>query len=233
MQDAAATGLIGPGVGEMAVDTSRRRHSGRHTDSMESPPVSLKVKMHNDGRHVTLRRLTEHEAAAQRDGRRPEGQGSSGHSRRRNSSFSSSDGGDHLAAPGSSADRHWRRTEALEQQQAAHDTAAAVAPPPMYPTGPAIHCSPPPALPQSNTSLIPNQTIDPRTGQYVNVPPPPPIPGSTGGLGFPAGSVTSPGTETSGATEYANNRRRRRAERAQARLVRDGRPGGANTVEFT
>jgi hypothetical protein len=74
------------------------------------------------------------------------------------------------------------------------------------------------------------QGIDPRTGQSYSLPIPPPIPGSSSNLG-PAGSITSPGTETSGATEYANNRRRRRAERAQARLAREGR--GQNTVDFT
>jgi len=35
-----------------------------------SPPVSVKVHMHNDGRHVTLRRLPEEEAAAEREARR-------------------------------------------------------------------------------------------------------------------------------------------------------------------
>lgn len=40
--------------------------------SVASPPVSVKVKMHNDGRHVTLRRLNEDEAAAEREARRRE-----------------------------------------------------------------------------------------------------------------------------------------------------------------
>lgn len=40
--------------------------------SIASPPVSVKVKMHNDGRHVTLRRLNEDEAAAEREARRRE-----------------------------------------------------------------------------------------------------------------------------------------------------------------
>jgi hypothetical protein len=36
-----------------------------------SPPVSVKVKMHEDcDRHVTLRRLKEQEAAAEREARR-------------------------------------------------------------------------------------------------------------------------------------------------------------------
>ncbi|KAH0003116.1 hypothetical protein KCU78_g14062, partial [Aureobasidium melanogenum] len=40
--------------------------------SVASPPVSVKIKMHNDGRHVTLRRLNEDEAAAEREARRRE-----------------------------------------------------------------------------------------------------------------------------------------------------------------
>lgn len=67
----------------------------------------------------------------------------------------------------------------------------------------------------------------PAAGSLQMPVPPPMMPG-----GAPS-AVTSPGTETSGATEYANNRRRRRAERAQARLAREGRTGGGNSVEFS
>ena len=209
LRNEGAAGLAGAGLGAMAADARHRRTSNQNTNSMESPPVSVKVKMHNDGRHVTLRRLTEEEAAAQRRRERR----TSSSRRRRNSSFSSSSGGEALAGP--SNDSRWRRTEAMEAQQAA---AAGKAPPPpaqmSYPT------PPPPGTPG----------IDPRTGGSYSIPVPPPIPGSSSNLG-PAGSVTSPGTETSGATEYANNRRRRRAERAQARLAREGRQ--QNTVDFT
>jgi hypothetical protein len=51
----------------------RRRSRSRHSqgDEIVSPPVSVKVKMHGDrGRHVTLRRLTQQEAAAEREARR-------------------------------------------------------------------------------------------------------------------------------------------------------------------
>jgi len=190
---------------------------------MESPPVSVKINMHNDGRKVTLRRLTEEEAAAQREERRRQRQASAAARRqRRGSSFSASDS---EAGP-SGQDRRWRRTEALEAEQAAQNEAAAI----RTPQAP-ISAPPPPAVPYP-TPPEPG-TIQPGMGHYQgNFPPPPPIPGSASNLGYPAGSgVTSPGTETSGATEYANNRRRRRAERAQARLAREGRTGG--TVEFT
>lgn len=210
---AAATG--GAVLGAAAMDARRRRQEGAHTDSLESPPVSIHVKTQDNGRKVTLRRLTEEEAAAQRAARRQERRASR---RRRNSSLSSS-GGEGLSGSA------WQRTEQMEAaQQAAMDAStprpstAHIVPPNQYPT---------PPLPGTH------QPIDPHTGATYAVPPPPPIPASTSNLG-PAGSITSPGTETSGPSEYANNRRRRRAERAQARLAREGRTGGnTNTVDFT
>lgn len=234
LRDEAAAGLAGAALGAAAADHTRRRHSGRNTESMESPPVSIKVRMHTDaeGRHVTLRRLPEAEAAAQREARRQE-QAAAATRRRRNSSFSSSEGD--ALAPGPSSDRRWRRAEALEAEQAAQNEAAAaaragVAPPPPFPAGPG-----PSTIPSYPTPPPPGvHGVDPTTGRPYHIPLPPPIPGSMSHLG-PAGSgFTSPGTETSGATgatEYANNRRRRRAERSQARLAREGRAG--NTVDFT
>ena len=217
LRDEAAGGLAGAALGAMATDATRRRRDDRRTDSGESQPVSLKMKVHNDGRHVTLRRLTEEEAAAQRVGRNG---GPSGR-RRRNSSFSSSDGGDALRV--TSAERRRRRNEAIEAQQAANDN------------GPSnVYPRPPPPGTHYNAPFAP-PAVDPQTGHTYTAPPVPPIPqGSTmsGHLTSP-GSVASPGTETSGATEYANNRRRRRAERAQARLAREGRGGSGNTVEFS
>ena len=223
-----AAGLAGAALGATAAE-ARRRTSGRNsgnTDSVESPPVSVKINMHNDGRKVTLRRLTEEEALAQREARRKERQAAAANRRRRNSSLSSSDLGEISGqAGGTSTDRRWRRTEALEAQQAAENEAAAAAnlPQPVHTPAASLYPTPPPP----GTGGI---GVDPTTGQTYHVPLPPPIPGSVSNLG-PAGSITSPGTETSGATEYANNRRRRRAERAQARLAREGR--AQNTVDFT
>ena len=223
LRDEAAAGLAGAAMGAAAGDMNRRRRQNNNTDSLESPPVSVKVNMHSDGRHVTLRRLTEEEAALQREERRKQRAASAAARRqRRGSSFSASDS---EAGP-SSNDRQWRRTEALEAEQAAQNAAAAGVLPShsAYPSAPA----PPAAVPYPT----PPEPGTAGHGYQVPLPPPPPIPGSASNLGYPAGSgVTSPGTETSGATEYANNRRRRRAERAQARLAREGRSGG--TVEFT
>ncbi|EXJ61225.1 uncharacterized protein A1O5_12017 [Cladophialophora psammophila CBS 110553] len=243
-RDEAAAGLAGAALGAAAAEDSRRRRrqgsrNNNPTDSMESPPVSVKINMHNDGRQVTLRRLTEEEAAAQREARRKERQASAAARRsRRGSSFSGSDS-EAMGGP-SSADRRWRRTEALEAEQAAQNEAAAQAAATPHsaaartPQPPASVAGPSPAPTVPYPTPPEHAAAQTGTGQVYQVPlpPPPPIPGSASNLGYPAGSgVTSPGTETSGATEYANNRRRRRAERAQARLAREGRTGA--NVEFT
>ena len=227
LRDEAAAALAGATVGGAAMDATRRRHSARNSGSLESPPVSVKVKMHPDGRNVTLRRLTEEEVIAQRAAQRRENRGTSGRRRRRNSSISSGSGGEFLGGGASSEDRRWRRNEALETAQVppTAQTAPGLGPA----AGPSAEYPPPP----SAAALAPNQGVDPQTGQAFNVLPPPPIPGTASGLGGAAGSITSPGTETSGPTEYARNRRRRRAERAQARLAREARAGGGNTVDFT
>jgi O-acetyl-ADP-ribose deacetylase (regulator of RNase III) len=66
---ASGSGALAGGAamaGSLRRDDSRERSEG----SAASPPVSVKVKMHNDGRHITLRRLNEEEAAAEREARR-------------------------------------------------------------------------------------------------------------------------------------------------------------------
>ena len=210
----AAAAAGGAALGLTAAEVQRRRTETQNTDSVESPPVSIHVKTQDNGRKVTLRRLTEEEAAAQRAAQRQQRRGSR---RRRNSSLSSSGG------------EGWKQTERIEaEQQAAIDAGAGASTPrpstinlvqPAYPT---------PPIPGTQ------QRIDPQTGMTFNMPPPPPIPASTSNLG-PTGSITSPGTETSGTgpSEYADNRRRRRAERAQARIAREGKSGNTNTVDFT
>lgn len=52
----------GPGSG-------RSQSNSPHSQGVDSPPVSVKVKMSNNGRHVTLRRLNEEEAARERQSR--------------------------------------------------------------------------------------------------------------------------------------------------------------------
>lgn len=103
---AAAAGAAGLAAGEASNRRDRRHSASLGEGSPASPPVSVKVKMHSDGRHVTLRRLPEDEAAAERAARRKDRNG-----RRRGDSASS------LSGAGSGGER-WRRTEALERQQA-------------------------------------------------------------------------------------------------------------------
>ncbi|KAI9036006.1 uncharacterized protein KD926_002528 [Aspergillus affinis] len=194
---AAGSALAGP-----SSHRRRRSSSRRRDDSVDSPPVSVKVKMHDDGRHVTLRRLTEEEAAANREARRRERR----NSRRRAGSNSSLSGGE------GSYDR-WRRVEELEreqQEQMRREHAAAAAAVPSGTMPPASYAPPP-----SNMSHM--------------APPPPPPPAAGAGMPYGAGSITSPGTYTGteASGDYANNRRRRRAERARARQDRQ------HSVEFT
>ncbi|KAF2109240.1 hypothetical protein BDV96DRAFT_652094 [Lophiotrema nucula] len=187
-------GLAAAAASSSRRDTSRQRSS--EGGSVTSPPVSVKVKMHNDGRHVTLRRLGEEEAAAAREARRRDRQ------RRNNRSGS-------ISSLGNADNDRWRRTEAMEAAQA-QEMAHAPAPIPMpEPTIP----GPPPGPP-------------PQTIHQVPLPPPPPIPAAAGsGMSSPPGG-TMYGTETD-VSNYDSNRRRRRAERAQAKQARLG-----SRVEF-
>lgn len=215
--DAAAAGAAGAAAGLVAGEAlaGRRRDRSRHhsasagEESVGSPPVSVKVKMHSDGRHVTLRRLPEEEAAAERAARRS--------SRDRNGRRRRGDSVSSLGGPDNSlGGERWRRTEDLERQQQMdlererQQLQAAQA--------------------QINAGklAVPAAGPAPPQGQY---PPPPPIPSNSSPLGpgsLGPGSVGSPGTEV---TDYSINRKRRRAERAQAKLAREGR--GQGVVEYT
>jgi len=215
--DAAVAGVAGAAAGLVAGEaiSSRRRDRSRHhsvsagEESVGSPPVSVKVKMHSDGRHVTLRRLPEEEAAAERAARRSSRDRNG--RRCRGDSVSSLSGVDN----GLGGER-WRRTEDLERQQAME----------MERERQQLHA----AQAQINAGKLAVPVAGPSQpqGQY---PPPPPIPSSSSPLGpgsLGPGSVGSPGTEI---TDYSINRKRRRAERAQAKLAREGRSQGV--VEYT
>lgn len=154
----AGSGALAAGAAAGAMSTgspSRRDHSQRRSskdDSSASRPVSVKVKMHNDGRHVTLRRLNEEEAAAEREARKKE--------RRKSRAGSTS-------SLGNSENRaRWRRTEAMEaaqaQEMAQHGAAPLpmpepmVSPPPGPPTasGHHINLPPPPPIPGAGGSVL-------------------------------------------------------------------------------
>lgn len=214
-----SSGLLGPalagGAAATAISTgspSRRDHSqrrGSREGSVASPPVSVKVKMHNDGRHVTLRRLNEEEAAAEREVRRKERQ-----RRNRNGSRSS------LSDLGN--DR-WRRTEALEAQQAQEMAQNAAPPPPSHSSGPLR--MPEPTIPPPPPGPPPNFSGP----GHIPLPPPPPMPAAAPSvLSSPHGTQVYGDTGTD-ISAYDSNRRRRRAERAQAKAARSG----GSRVEFS
>ncbi|KAF2275805.1 uncharacterized protein EI97DRAFT_450633 [Westerdykella ornata] len=194
--------LAAPGAGGPGRDSSR--HSGE--GSVASPPVSVKVKMHNDGRHITLRRLNEEEAAAEREARRERQR------RNRNGSVSSLSNVDN--------DR-WRRTEALEAQQAVEMQQSQAPAPPRAPATAPVPM-PEPVIPG------PPPGPPPVPAQPTPLPPPPPIPAGGGSiLSSPPGTQIY-GTETD-VSNYDSNRRRRRAERAQAKQARQS----GSRVEFS
>ena len=143
-------GLVaGVATGVAAAEANRHQSQNSTGEgSVASPPVSVKVKMHRDGRHVTLRRLPEEEAAAEREARRRERQGKN----QRQGSASSLGGAD--------GSERWRRTEALERQQAEamrsqNAIAAEYRPEGLVP--------PPPPIPSSSISPGTNSVGSPGT----------------------------------------------------------------------
>jgi hypothetical protein len=215
---AAAAGLAAGAAG--AALAGNHRNSSRRRDSegggsVNSPPVSVKVKMHNDGRHVTLRRLDPAEAAAEREARRRQGKGRSG-------SISSQGGG-------ASGDEHWRRVERMEAEQAAqqHNIPPIPAVPQNLPGPPPGPPPPPSSFAGPSTYAGPASTMD-----LGDLPPPPPIPGAAeSGLGGGSpGSIYGSGPSAVD-SRAESNRKRRRAERARALQARQ--EGRGNKVDFT
>ena len=200
----AAAAASGAATGWTAAGASSNRQDRRLSGSggsVATPPVSVKVKMHSDGRHVTLRRLPEEEAAAERQRRSKDR-----HGRRRRGSFSS------LGEASGGSDR-WRRTGTVEQQQQQQQAEAVRIESENLAA----------AQNQSQSQVPPPQNVP------TPLPQPPPIPGSVVGPRPMTASVGSPGTydgeATEASAEYANNRRRRRAERAQAKQAKEQQSG--------
>ena len=193
------TTTSGPAPPPPVFGSPTRRGQHQRNESMSpgedsgvtSPPVSVRVKMHKDGRHVTLSRLPEQEAARRAQARQQTAQ---------NESVSTLSG---EAGPSP----RFRRRDAQERQ---NEEAMRVE--------------------RENLAAARNQAQASRLPVPVtpqNLPPPPPIPDSSGGnrpspLG---GSIGSPSQYTSDGqgTDYANNRKRRRAERARARQAKEER----------
>lgn len=196
--ESSAAGLAVP---ESSTQQDPRRQSGSGVDAgVASPPISIKVKINPEGREITLRRLPEVEAAAERSRRSKER-----HGRRRKGSMNSLSGSD-------GGGNRWRRKEAQRQQEAQVKRPESQNPPPL-------------AQAYNQTQPLPMPT-----------PPPAPAAGSSTGRRPGVGSVGSPGTilegtPTEASATYRDNRKRRRAERSQAQLAKEGRQ--AASVEFT
>lgn len=195
---------------------------------MQSPPVAVKVRMHNDDKgHVTVRRLSEEEAARERAARRAERR-----NRRRRSSEISSGGIEDDLPPGSNQ-RYRRR---MERRSSADQPITNVPPPPPMSSAGGSHLQQamrdsapnPPPLPAQQQAL-PGASANTETFR-----PSPPGAGLGASPPVMAGSgMTSPGDAGTGTdvSAFADNRRRRRAER-QRRLEAARGTGGGNRVEF-
>ncbi|PGH23247.1 hypothetical protein AJ80_02663 [Polytolypa hystricis UAMH7299] len=191
-----------------AAGSSRRRRSGGREESVDSQPYSIKVKMHNGGRHVTLRRLTEEESrrSKRRENRRS--------SRRRQGSASS--------LSGHEGNNHWRRVEDMERQQQEdmeRNAAVSTVGPDASTVAPAS--IPAAILPSAAPSVQPSvPTSAPApTPTPTQLPPPPPIPSGFGNIHSPISTDLS---------SHASKRDRRRAERRT-----QSRQGRHHNVEFT
>ncbi|CAK1355579.1 hypothetical protein CB0940_00706 [Cercospora beticola] len=175
---------------------------------VESPPVSLKMKMHPDGQHVTLRRLNEEEAAAERAARRRERRS------RRASSLSSADEGP----------SRYRRNGAHMRDSSQQPISNVPVPPPAMsnsligsgrpPSELNLPTPPPHRVPQASESPsgVPPVSGPAGSGMVAS-------PGNTGGTDLGTGTDVS---------AFDNNRKRRRAERARRLEASRG-----NRVEFS
>ena len=198
----------GAAVGGAAAGPSsgHRRRSGGRDQSVDSQPVSIKVKMHDHGRRITLRQLTREEASANRETRRRDRHRRS--SRRRDGSLSGTEGGD-----------HWRRVEEMERQQAEEMQREAGQTPVPSTAGPGPAPGPAPSDPAGIPPPGPPPAMDMPSPTGFTPLPPPPIPVGPGGVNSPMSTDLS---------SYASRSGRRRAERRT-----QGRGGRQHSVEFT
>lgn len=167
-----------------------RRDSANTPAIVASPPVSVKVKMHTDGRHITLRRLNEEEAAAEREARHRERR----QRRRRAESLSSG-----VEDEGT----RFRRNDGNRPAANTPNTSASRPPVPAQMDEMNLPPLPATAPPVPTHSSPHGMGFGPP--QMANS-------GLTSGVGSPGTYET--GTDLSA---FDNNRRRRRAERAAAK----------------
>lgn len=225
--DAAAAAAASAGILAAEQEAQRRAESDRETSKDRTPPVSVKVKVHDDkDRNVTLRRLTEQEALAARRARR-----------QRTESMSSLSGSE---APGGSSRTRYRRD--TSRRRAAEEGAESAAESSLSP------------LPQPTPAFAGGKK--PKDSAYYSGQPlqqfgPAGTTPAAGATVSSLGSIQSPGShgtwsgmspagpsvaggmpaagpsEASATASAADRRRRRRLERQNAR------PGASGTVDFT
>lgn len=225
--DAAAAAAASAGILAAEQEAQRRVESDREMSKDRTPPVSVKVKVHDDkDRNVTLRRLTEEEALAARRARR-----------RRTESMSSLSGSE---APGGSSRTRYRRD--TSRRRAAEEGAESAAESSLSP------------LPQPTPAFAGGKK--PKDSAYYSGQPlqqfgPAGTTPAAGATVSSLGSIQSPGShgtwsgmspagpsvaggmpaagpsEASATASAADRRRRRRLERQNAR------PGASGTVDFT
>lgn len=192
-EDEAAAAAAVAGAAGLAAEEAVRRRSGSRSQSQgpsgPNQPVSVKVKMHGDrNQNVTLRRLTEQEAAAEREARR--------NTRRTRADSLSSVSGSETTA---SNPRRYRRDE----RKAERIVQSGGPPPPMAPLSP-----PNPAFAGGKR---------PKDSAYYSGRPEGsgPGPGGPGSVGSPSSRGTWSAVSPSGSGDPAERRRRRRLERNQ------------------
>ncbi|KAG9233602.1 hypothetical protein BJ875DRAFT_38490 [Amylocarpus encephaloides] len=225
--DRAAAEAVAAAAGLAAEEEARRRRSRSRVGSgaVESPPVSVKVKMHGDkDRKVTLRRLTGAEAAAERGTSKTRPGRSKADSL---SSMSGSEVGPHRS-------QRYRRSERAAEREAEREAerrAESMLPPTMTPLNP-----PNPAFAQGKRPVK-------DSGYYSGAVPGAGEPSRLGGGGTSVGSPDSHGTwsemspsgagvrPTGSAAGASADERRRRRRQERNRQSTGGAPLG--TVEFT
>ncbi|ESZ95131.1 hypothetical protein SBOR_4498 [Sclerotinia borealis F-4128] len=224
--EAAAAAAIAGAAG-LAAEEERRRQRSHSRSAVASPPVSVKVKVHGDkDRNVTLRRLTEQEAAAERASRRARG-GQRGS--RKDSISDLSDGEVSSRYRREAEKRAERRAESLVREK---NEESGLPPPPMGPLTP-----PHPAFaggkkPKDSGyySGRPQSSGRPSSGR--------PDPSFAGGSVFDAGksnmSEDTHGTWSAmspeSGTDHAKERRQRRRMERQRQNIGTGTAG---TVDFS
>ena len=197
-----------PSVGNSAASASLYSgdvNSPSRAPGPGSPPVSVKVQMHNDGRHVTLRRLNEQEAAAERESRRQDRR-----NRRRGSSLSSAND-----EAGPSLGQRYRRNNTANTNNNATAPVRASSSQPIsniLPAPPQIPGSADDPAPYPSSNLpppVPQHSASPASAGVLS-----PNVGSVGGSGMGYGTDAEGGTGTD-VSAFADNRKRRRAERSR------------------